>query len=750
MRLKIALLLLCVCTVASAINIRVTLNPNPDGVRTTAFPCLDTAGQTDCAPPTTNTLNLDTSGFHLTGLAINNATSFNFSSLISGTCSGTATWTLKQASGDNYATENWTVSTTTLAHPSNTDTGAGSFYLTGTCSSNARDFGPISWSYSSFATDTTAPTMPTGISVVLDASNHPVISFDPPCDNVDLSTYTVKRDGVGLTPVSFSSQPTIAALTSSDVTTMSPAGTTTLSNSYDYLDTAEGDLASTTDEFRFSQRQVAGDFCMTAKVESFTNAVSAFAKAALMAHDGLTSGNIYVDAQVRANGATKIEYRTAAGSARQTVGGTTADSFPIWQQLCRTGDSWTVNKSTDGGAWTAVTSQTVALPAALNVGIGTTSTSQGNTVTVQYRNFCLRTATRISYTDSAASSGATHSYSVTAKDSTGNTSVASPTISIAVPAVAGVKWHPGHYVKIGASAGVSTTGSEVIRVNDSALILGAEATIYMGKVETSQNSYDWAGSGMDTYVSYMSSHGKHAMFQMLERFCATASTASCVPTYLSSDMYQTSDGKYGLAIWRSSVMDRVIAWTQAFCGRYDTNHSVEALRVPTEVAPSMNIATQPADYSRAALATQLERLWQQAHISCPHTLIVASINNLSGQEAALTDSAVSDPVAFGGTDAINSTGNVYFATAGYAGQIANYQIASGPTLGGKDDNGPATNIINWSQDSTRKVTHLVWLTTSAVAGDTWTDIKAAIAADPNLYTTCPSAYQARGGCDTSN
>ena len=73
----------------------------------------------------------------------------------------------------------------------------------------------------------------------------------------------------------------------------------------------------------------------------------------------------------------------------------------------------------------------------------------------------------------------------------------------------------------------------------------------------------------------------------------------------------------------------------------------------------------------------------------------------------------------------------------YRGKIPFYAIASAPVLGGKDDNGPPSNVINWCQ--ARSVTHLSWINYAA-SPNAVADIKAAINADPNLYTSCPLQY----------
>jgi len=64
-------------------------------------------------------------------------------------------------------------------------------------------------------------------------------------------------------------------------------------------------------------------------------------------------------------------------------------------------------------------------------------------------------------------------------------------------------------------------------------------------------------------------------------------------------------------------------------------------------------------------------------------------------------------------------------------------------LGGKDDNGPPSNVINWSQ--TQALTHLSWVFSRA-SPNSKAQILAAIAADPTLHTACPTVFSS---CDVS-
>ena len=320
----------------------------------------------------------------------------------------------------------------------------------------------------------------------------------------------------------------------------------------------------------------------------------------------------------------------------------------------------------------------------------------------------------------------------------------SPIPAIAPPASLPppLKWHPGHYLKAGSTDGNS---SEIRRVIDSPRILGVDVLYYWAQLEPTKDAYDF--SAIDTDLDWLKARGKRLVVSLMDRRFDTSSNSGIVPEYLKGDLYRTTTG-FGVALWRPAVMDRYIALTRALCARYDNEPYFEILRVPNESSPSVSGAMVPSDYTRAALANQLKRLFAAAKDSCTRTIVVASVNNLSGEEEGLINAAYELPIAFGSPDAIDDMGHRIFAgenstSFDYRGRIAHYTIASSPVLGGKDNNGPAINVIKWAQ--TNKVTHLSWVPWQESAGNTWPDILSAIAASPNLYTACPRAYTQ--GCD---
>ena len=397
--------LLCsmfICLGADAVNVRVALIHTPSGVYSELYPTGDDGSQD--IPLVWSTIPRQT-GTQGTPLTVNLRASYLTEV---GSPNATLTTSCTPTLGGG-----WSTSADGLAFTYSAP-------YSGTCQTTAtRNSVPvISNPYivealASGTTDNVSPTPPTGLTATLNASNQPVIIFDAGQDPVvagkdtsGLSTYTISRNGTPLTPVAFPAGSIAPALTSADIGTLSPAGSATQSNA-DWLDTAEGDLGSTSDAFRFTYAPIQGDFTSTIQVESFADVVSNFAKASLHARNGTATNAAYAGCRASPNGSFALEYRAIAGGAKITVsgGGAGALAYPAFTQFARAADVFSCRYSADGNNWVDSVSQAVALPTTLNVGRATTSTSDGNVVTVQYRKQAIQKLARITYTDTGATPG---------------------------------------------------------------------------------------------------------------------------------------------------------------------------------------------------------------------------------------------------------------------------------------------------------------------------------------------------------
>lgn len=367
-----------------------------------------------------------------------------------------------------------------------------------------------------------------------------------------------------------------------------------------------------------------------------------------------------------------------------------------------------------------------------------------------------------SYTDLSAPSGTTVYYRQEHLDAAGNVSTKSTRlcVTIASAGAGAIKWHPGHYVKTqgqasdGQSYWDEVFNSYLPKALESSNLKGALVEITWGDFNTTGSTYDWTRA--DAVLAWAEANNKRIIFKLSYKHFDGA-LGILGPTDLeTTDAVQTTTG-YLMAVWRQSVMDRFIAALQAFGARYDSNPRVEFI-TGSESSTGTWSAGTPSDYTKAAHSAQLQRLYPAIALAFPTTNTSASLNSIAGQLAILLEAAyvaksgLNTPDAhdscvaqmFRGTTIVCAGKTEDPVQANYRDLMAYHTIASQPTLGGKDDNGPPANIIDWAQIN--EVTHLSWVTTVSVSPNTWTEVKAAIAADPLTNLTCPAVYTS---CNTN-
>lgn len=362
------------------------------------------------------------------------------------------------------------------------------------------------------------------------------------------------------------------------------------------------------------------------------------------------------------------------------------------------------------------------------------------------------TQTGTTYDDTDVAAGVAKWYRVVAINGS-NRSDYSSTVTTVGGAASGTeykKWHPGHGLKIKDDTGTATVLTEQIAqinsyLNDSEYLTWVHYRPRWGRLNTTGSTYSWASvesicnaAGAKRVVIDISYKG----FGGVDDYIA--------PLDLMSELIATGSG-WIMPVWRPAIMDRFIAYVTAMGAVYDEDARIEGL-VMCESASSL-VSPFPADYSRSALATQLKRLYSASVIAWPHTSVFANLNSLSGELVGLLEHAHVENMGFSSPDAVDTNGVRLFrgetvATEGtpdmdHRGVMPHLEVASSPVLGGKDDNGPPSNVINWSQ--TNSVTHLSWYA-GGTATYSWASILSAIEADPLLTTACPSVFG--GTCDT--
>ena len=357
------------------------------------------------------------------------------------------------------------------------------------------------------------------------------------------------------------------------------------------------------------------------------------------------------------------------------------------------------------------------------------------------------------YDDTDVAAGVAKWYRIVAINGS-NRSDYSATVTAVGGAASGTeykKWHPGHGLLIKSDTGTATALSEMLaqisaNLNDSEYLTWVHYRPRWGRLNTTGSTYSWAP---------------------VESICNAAGTKRVIiditykgfggvddyigPLDLMGELIATGSG-WIMPVWRPAIMDRFIAYVTAMGAAYDEDPQIEGL-VMCESAPSLTVPF-PADYSRSALATQLKRLYSAAVAAWSHTSVFSNLNSLSGELVGLLEHAHTEGLGFSTPDAVDTNGVRLFRGETVAGEgtpdmdhrgvMPHLELASSPVLGGKDDNGPPSNIINWAQ--TNSVSHLGWYA-GGTSTYSWASILLAIESDPLLYTACPTVFN--GTCDGS-
>jgi len=163
------------------------------------------------------------------------------------------------------------------------------------------------------------------------------------------------------------------------------------------------DIWEKSDQFHFVHKQVAGDFDIAVRVESFTPA-HLYSKAGLMIRESLSPDSahlmflVFSDNSPRNNnlGAYEMQFRSVAGGACQAVYPAVkppaAPEFPAaypnsWLRVQRSGNQFSAFASTDGKAWRVYGVQTLKLQSVLHVGPALTSHNPETVATAWFRNY---------------------------------------------------------------------------------------------------------------------------------------------------------------------------------------------------------------------------------------------------------------------------------------------------------------------------------------------------------------------------
>lgn len=187
----------------------------------------------------------------------------------------------------------------------------------------------------------------------------------------------------------------LGPLTGTDIGSPSMAGSTTRNGEQVTIVAGGSDIWNNSDQFHFAYQQRTGDFDISVRGESVTQA-NLYTKAGLMARESLSANSRHVYALLfpsnaaRNNNTGGFEFQY-----RNTTGGGSTAVYPAvpqplvnypnsWLRLKRTGDTFIAYWSPEGVNWTEFARTTLALPQTLYFGLAVTSHTTTATTTAKF------------------------------------------------------------------------------------------------------------------------------------------------------------------------------------------------------------------------------------------------------------------------------------------------------------------------------------------------------------------------------
>ncbi len=318
----------------------------------------------------------------------------------------------------------------------------------------------------------------------------------------------------------------------------------------------------------------------------------------------------------------------------------------------------------------------MAFPTTNYVGLGATSNTggSGTASTTSYGQFSINNLARWTYSDTTSG---THTYAAKARDKQAipNASALSPTVSgTVVSAGTGIRWHPGIYgdceqesphtdtrFAIGNAADVAlracidfyansanVTGANVKGVHMIASLTSFEGNTagdYSGVGATPMAAAGtWGFAYFDSILAYAASKGLRLIigiqhYKSGAGGCGSGYAGFGVETFFPRPYLQSGCGggtdttnTYGVTLsttyqarlWKAAWMDRIIAMSNAYGARYDSNTALEAISFFDEEA-NIVLDNGTDGFTVAGWNTQLIRLINSVRPAWPHTQLQVSI-----------------------------------------------------------------------------------------------------------------------------
>ncbi|GAA5119211.1 PQQ-dependent sugar dehydrogenase [Luteolibacter yonseiensis] len=187
----------------------------------------------------------------------------------------------------------------------------------------------------------------------------------------------------------------LGAFTGQDIGSPALAGSTTREGSFITIKAGGTDIWGTSDQFHFASQLRTGDFDVSVRVESVTQA-DLYTKTGLMVRDSLAPNARHVMALVfpsnaarnNNNGGYEFQYRATTGgnaTALYPPAPQPLVSYPnTWLRMKREGDTFIAYSSANGSDWREYSRTVLALPAQLHFGLAVTAHTGSPTTTAKF------------------------------------------------------------------------------------------------------------------------------------------------------------------------------------------------------------------------------------------------------------------------------------------------------------------------------------------------------------------------------
>ena len=175
-----------------------------------------------------------------------------------------------------------------------------------------------------------------------------------------------------------------AGWSAQDIGSVSAAGSTTQDSGTWTVTGSGADIWGTADGCRFVSQRLTGDIQVTAQVSGLTN-TNVWAKAGVMIRESLTAGSRHASTfATAANGLAYQRRLVTDGVSSHTAG--PASATPYWVRIERLGNVVISSTSPNGTTWTEIRRETIAMSAAVYVGLAVTSHNNGVLCTATFTN----------------------------------------------------------------------------------------------------------------------------------------------------------------------------------------------------------------------------------------------------------------------------------------------------------------------------------------------------------------------------